>query len=193
MREVANIRIEICGAIASGKTTLASAYSKSGYTTEFEDFSKISMLDDFYSDPISVSFETEISFTLQHYYQVKKALLPIKTAVCDFSSVDDYAFALAILNEKEMEIYNQIFAYILDRVGKPQKLIRLNASADELLLRIENRGRTNEQSINKSSLVEFERCLDYAITRYYNDVPIVMLNTEQYFPSHYSKEFLGSL
>ncbi len=68
-----NGRIEICGAIASGKT-LTNAFSKSGQDTEFEDFSRISMLDDFYSDPLSVSFETEVSFTLQHYYQIKKGV-----------------------------------------------------------------------------------------------------------------------
>lgn len=34
-------RVEICGAIASRKTTLANAFSKLGQKTEFEDFSKI--------------------------------------------------------------------------------------------------------------------------------------------------------
>lgn len=188
-----NGRIEICGAIASGKTTLTNAYSKSGQDTGFEDFSKISMLDDFYSDPLSVSFETEISFTLQHYYQMKKALRNSIYTVCDFSLIDDYAFALAILNEKEMEIYNQIFSYILEQLGKPQKLIRLYASADELISRIKKRGRENEQSINKSSLLKFEESLSIAIERFYYDVPLVKINTEHYSPSDYSKGFLENL
>ncbi len=115
-------RIEICGAIASGKTTLTQAFSKFGYSADLEDFTRISMLDDFYADPLSVSFETEISFTLQHYYQIKKALQGREHVIFDFSSVDDYAFALAILNEKEMGIYNQVFDYIIERIGKPQKL-----------------------------------------------------------------------
>ena len=186
-------RIEICGAIASGKTTLARAFLMQEYNIELEDFSKISMLDDFYSDPLSVSFETEISFTLQHYYQIKKALRTGEYTVCDFSSVDDYAFALAILNEKEMEIYNQIFAYVIEHIGKPQKLIKLHASADELILRIKNRGRTNEQSIDKSSLLKFEKSLSIAIERFYDDVPLIKVFTEQYSPSDYSKEFLESL
>jgi deoxyadenosine/deoxycytidine kinase len=188
-----NSRIEICGAIASGKTTLTNAYSKFGQKTELEDFSKISMLDDFYADPLAVSFETEISFTLQHYYQVKKALRTGEYTVCDFSSVDDYAFALAILNEKEMPIYNKIFAYIIDRIGKPQKLIRLYASADELLSRIKRRGRENEQSINKSSLLKFEESLSVAIERFYDDVPLIKINTEQYLPSDYCEGFLKNL
>lgn len=186
-------RIEICGAIASGKTTLANAFLKAGHIVKFEDFTKIAMLDDFYSDPLSVSFETEISFTLQHYYQIKKALQTGEHTICDFSSVDDYAFALSILNEKEMEIYNSIFAYIIDRIGKPKKLIWLHASADELLLRIKKRGRENEQSINKSSLLKFEESLSRAIKRFYYDVPLIEIFTEQYLPSDYCKEFLENL
>lgn len=186
-------RIEICGAIASGKTTLANAFSKVGYNTELEDFTKISMLDDFYSNPLFVSFETEISFTLQHYYQIKKALQTDKNVVCDFSSVDDYAFALAILNEKEMEIYNQVFAYVTKQIGKPQKLIKLYTSADELVLRIKNRGRQNEQGINRSSLLKFEESLSMAIERFYDDVPLVKINTEQYSASDYCKDFLQNL
>lgn len=178
-------RVEICGAIASGKTTLANAYSKLGQKTEIEDFSKISMLDDFYSDPLAVAFETEISFTLQHYYQIKKALQTGEFVVCDFSSVDDYAFALAILTEKEMQIYNQIFTYILEKIGKPKKLIRLYATTDELILRIKNRGRENEQGIDRSSLLKFEESLSMAIKRFYYDVQLIEINTEEYSPSDY--------
>ena len=180
-------RIELCGAIASGKTTLTNYFLELGQNIELEDFSKISMLDDFYSNPLDVSFETEISFTLQHYYQIKKALLSCEYVVCDFSSVDDYAFALAILNEKEMEIYNQIFTYIVEKIGKPQKLIKLYASVDELALRIKNRGRKNEQNISISSLLKFEENLNVAIEQFYYDVPLVEINTEQYSVSDYCK------
>lgn len=188
-----NNRLEICGAIASGKTTLAGAFSKCGYVVEMEDFSRIAMLDDFYSDPLFVSFETELSFTLQHYYQIKKALQSNEHTVCDFSSVDDYAFALSILNEREMEIYDQVFGYIIERIGRPQKLIRLFASTDELISRIQSRGRENEQSISKMSLLKFEESLSTAIERFYSDVPLVGVETEQLAPSDYNKAFLLSL
>lgn len=186
-------RIEICGAIASGKTTLTQAFSKFGYSADLEDFTRISMLDDFYADPLSVSFETEISFTLQHYYQIKKALQGREHVIFDFSSVDDYAFALAILNEKEMGIYNQVFDYIIERIGKPQKLIRLCASTDELLLRIKNRGRQNEQGISSVSLLKFEESLGRAIERFYGNVPMVVVDTEEYSPLDYNQGFLEGI
>lgn len=188
-----NDRLEICGAIASGKTSLAGAFLKCGRTVEMEDFSRIAMLDDFYADPLFVSFETELSFTLQHYYQIKKALQRSEYTVCDFSSVDDYAFALSILNEREMEIYDQVFDYMIERIGRPQKLIRLFASTDELISRIQSRGRENEQGISRLSLLKFEESLSTAIERYYSDVPLVRIHTGQYALSDYNKTFLLSL
>ncbi len=92
-----------------------------------------------------------------------------------------------------MEIYNQIFAYILEQIGRPHKLIRLYASVDELILRIKKRGRENEQSINKSSLLKFEESLSFAIDRFYYDVPLVKINTEQYSQSDYCKRFLENI
>lgn len=188
-----NSRIEICGAIAAGKTTLANAFSKNNNYTIFEDFSKISMLDDFYSNPSLFSFETEISFTLQHYYQIKKADIDKKNLICDFSSVDDYAFAFVTLNDQEMYIYDQIFSYIKNTIGKPKKLIRLSASTEELICRIHNRGRKNEKGIDNNYLKKFENSLEKAIFKYYSDVPIVMLNTETVTISEYNRVFLEGL
>ena len=128
---------------------------------------------------------------MQHYYQIKKALQISEVVICDFSPIDDYAFALSILTEKEMEIYDQVFSYALKKIGNPQKLIKLDASTNELLSRIKSRGRQNEQGINKSSLIKFEENLSIAIERFYRDVPLIKINTEQY--SFYGKGFLESL
>lgn len=188
-----NDRLEICGAIASGKTTLAGAFSECGYIVEMEDFSRIHMLDDFYSNPRFVAFETELSFTLQHYYQIKKSLQKNKYTVCDFSSVDDYAFALSILNKRELEIYDQVFGYIIEKIGRPQKFIRLSAPVDKLIARIKSRGRENEQGISEPSLLKFEESLCVAVERFYADVPMVRIQTDQYVPADYNKAFLLGL
>ena len=188
-----NNRFEICGSIASGKTTLTNAFANINYNVVFEDFTKISMLDDFYSDPIAFSFETEISFTVQHYYQIKKVFETKENLICDFSSVDDYAFALVTLNDEEMHIYNQIFSYILERLGKPKKLIKLSASTEELLHRINNRGRKNELGIDSDYLIKFENSLAKAINKFYSDVPFININTEDISFSDYDNDFLEGL
>lgn len=161
--------------------------------TIFEDYSKISMLDDFYSNPSAFSFETEISFTLQHYYQIKKFLGINGRLVCDFSLVDDYAFALVTLDDKEMHIYNQVFSYVHEHLGKPQKLIRLSAPTSELLCRIHNRGRKNESRIDSDYLIKFECSLETAINQFYSDVPIITVGTENIMLSDYDDVFLEKL
>lgn len=62
-----------------------------------------------------------------------------------------------------------------------------------MLLRIKNRGRENEQSINKPSLLKFEESLSRAIERFYDDVPLIDINTEQYLQCDYDKGFFQKL
>jgi deoxyadenosine/deoxycytidine kinase len=45
-------RIEICGGIASGKTTLAVLMQRSGYSAVFENFTLNPFIENFYSDPV---------------------------------------------------------------------------------------------------------------------------------------------
>ena len=56
------MRIEICGGIASGKTSLANSLKKYGFYAVHEQLGNITFLDEFYSNPELFKFETEISF-----------------------------------------------------------------------------------------------------------------------------------
>ena len=81
------MRIEICGGIASGKTTFAALVSRIGYESISESFVTNPFWDAFYSEPGSYIFETEITFALQQYHQVKKQLGAAKPIVCDYSFI----------------------------------------------------------------------------------------------------------
>ncbi|MCM1218961.1 MAG: deoxynucleoside kinase [Lachnospiraceae bacterium] len=186
-------RIEICGAIASGKTTLTKAFSSITDNLVFEDFSKVSFLDDFYKSPSQYAFETEIAFTLQHYFQLKQASSNHELCVADFSLIGDYAFAQANLSEQEFNIYKQIFNLIIDKIGKPQKLVFLKSASQILTRRILDRGRVNEKTISTDYLNKFEEKLVQAIQAVYINVPVVFINTNEISFSDYSKEFLLKL
>lgn len=188
-----NKRIEICGAIASGKTTLTKAFSSITNNLVFEDFSKVSFIDEFYKNPSQYAFETEIAFTLQHYFQLKQASFNNELCVADFSLVGDYAFAHANLSEHEFDIYKQIFNFIIDKIGKPQKLVCLKSSPQILSKRILERGRENEQNIPEDYLNKIEVSLIQAVQAVYSNVPVVFINTNEISFSNYSKEFLLKL
>ncbi len=188
-----NKRIEICGVIAFGKTTLTNAFSLITNNLIFEDFSKVSFLDEFYKNPSQYAFETEIAFTLQHYFQPKQACLYNELRVADFSLIGDYAFAHSNLNEQEFNIYKQIFNLIIDKIGKPQKIIFLKSSPQILSKRILDRGRENEQTVTEDYLNKIEENLIQAIQAVYINVPVVFINTNEILFSNYSKEFLLEL
>lgn len=185
--------IEICGAIASGKTTLAQAFSKISLFPVLEDCSNIASLADFYKNQRKYAFETEISFTLHHYYQAKKALLNARGVVCDFSFVGDYAFATATLNKHEFFIYKPMFDYLLSKLGKPDKLIILQASTETLLKRIMSRNRAVEKHISAEYLDVTTAALYKAIKIIYSDVPSIIINTEKVHSEKYTLAFLKEL
>ena len=99
--------------------------------------------------------------------------------MCDFSFVDDYAFALLTLSNDEMKIYDQIFAYIQEKIEKPQALIRLSAPVEILLSRINERGRVNEQGIDAAYLSGFTAALNRAVEIIGNGVRIIDMNTDK--------------
>ena len=186
-------RIEICGAIATGKTTLARAFTRNSYYPVFEDFTNIVSLVDFYNNQRKYAFETEVIFTLHHYYQVKKALSQWGGVVCDFSFVGDYAFATTTLDIKEFSLYKPMLDYVLDRIGKPDKLIILEASTESLVKRIARRNRTFEKSVSAEYLGAIKKAIDGAIKILYADVPTVSINTEQINTTMYTLDFLNEL
>ena len=96
------MRIEICGGIATGKTTLTKQLSHMGFGGVFEDFSSIAFLSDFYETPELYTYETEIAFLLQHTYQIKKRSFAGKVIVCDYSIEQDFAYAVNNLDKQEM-------------------------------------------------------------------------------------------
>jgi deoxyguanosine kinase len=98
-------RIEICGGIASGKTTFARLFAEQAKVI-YEDFLAVPFWEDFYAAPAEHAFETELSFLLQHYHQVKRAQSESHTLiVCDFSFALDAAYAHVSLNPGDLKAF----------------------------------------------------------------------------------------
>ena len=86
-------RIEICGGIASGKTTLCHLLTKRGLYSKFEDFKKNPFWALFYQNPNLHAFETEVTFLLQHYSQIKTSIPALSMVAFDYSLLQDQAYA----------------------------------------------------------------------------------------------------
>ena len=159
------IRIEICGGIASGKTTFASLFEERAKII-YEDFQAVPFWQDFYAAPKEHAFETELSFLLQHYHQVKRAQSESHTLiVCDFSLALDAAYAYVSLNPGDLKAFSEVLEQVRKHLGPPQLLIAINCPPQIEMSRIRARGRAAESQIDLSFLEQLNRALETELRR----------------------------
>jgi deoxyguanosine kinase len=159
--ELRHQRVEVCGGIASGKTTFALLMKRLGFNALLENFQINPFLKDFYSDAVKYTFETEISFILQHYHQIKKEQIDSKPNVCDFSFLLDLAYAEIGLKGSKVKAFHIIHDEIKVDLPPPALLVYLNCDAKTELQRVRTRGRAIEESVS----LEFLRKLNKAVER----------------------------
>lgn len=153
-------RIEICGGIASGKTTLAKLLQGANLNSVFEDFRKNPFYHAFYRDPIGTAFETELTFLLQHYHLEKSAVLN-KTPFCaDFSTVLDHAYGSVTLTPDKLRLFLLIHKNIESELPSRSLLIYLRCPPEVELQRIRRRRRRAERTISLAYLSKINDALD---------------------------------
>ena len=155
------MRIEVTGNIASGKTTLTKLLSDN-IQSGFEDFRANPFWEAFYEDRINNAFETELTFTLQHYHQLKK-LRQHPLSVTDFSLFLDMAYANVTLQSAELAAYRSLHALLVNKIGNPDHLVHLSCPNSVLLDRIARRARPQEESISEEFLEKMSNSIDQQV------------------------------
>jgi deoxyadenosine/deoxycytidine kinase len=159
-------RVEICGGIASGKTTLASVLSSEGFTSNFEDFRSNPFWKAFYDDPVGTAFETELTFFLQHYHGIKVPHSQSELMACDHSLLLDLAYARVTLQGRRLEIFESIFQEAWRELGPPDVLVYLRCDAETELARIKKRARDVEKSIDLGYLSALNTSQECVISQF---------------------------
>lgn len=153
-------RIEICGGIASGKTTLANLLGRLDINSILESFQTNPFWRAFYVDPVGTAFETEITFLLQHYHQIKTARKSENLIASDFSIYLDLAYAYVTLPQDKREIFLSVYREVEKELGAPGLLIHLKCDPKIELKRIRERGREVENSITIEYLQQINTQLE---------------------------------
>lgn len=156
-----NRRIEICGGIASGKTTLCSVIEQSGCQALFENFHQNPFWSLFYKNPQRHAFETEVTFLLQHYSQFKTVTHDNGVLVCDFSFLQDQAYAEINLKVLQLNAFRGVFDQVTSELQGAALIIHLQCSANEQLYRIRRRARAEEEQIR----IEYLEAVNLGISR----------------------------
>lgn len=147
-------RIEICGGIASGKTTLARLLRRAAFTPVLEEFQRNPFLGAFYSNPARYAVETELSFLLQHFHAIKKSASSRAVHACDFSFVLDHAYAKVTLPVKQQRQFATLLRSLIDQIGEAPLFVHLTCPPSVELARIRRRGRRREQGISERYLAD---------------------------------------
>ena len=157
-------RIEICGGIASGKTTLARIMEKEGFCAVYERYQNNPFLGEFYKNKgVDCSFETEMVFTLLHY-KMLRAISENKQLVSDYSLLQDLAYGKANLKKEEFAVFYQMYQYLMQQIALPRMIIYLKCRTKVLAERIADRAREMEQMVDidylSESILALEACLE---------------------------------
>lgn len=169
-------RIEICGNIASGKTTLCHGLINKGCHPIFEDFQRNPFFNKFYEDPHAFSFETEITFSLQHYHSIK--IMPTNALIaCDYSLLLDLAYADVNLAGDRHRIFCEIVTELQIEIGYPSRIIYLVCPEDVLLRRIIARSRDAETSITVDYLRALSKAISQRIRGILNHISVITIDS----------------
>lgn len=173
------MKIEICGGIASGKTTLATLLEKNRLLVIFEDFQANPFWKQFYSDPQRFAFETEITFLLQHYNQIKVADEADEPFACDFSYLLDRAYAEVTLDDDQRQAFYAVYDEARKHTGPADLIVHLRCGVAEELARIRRRGRGVEAGIKKDYLAALNEAVARRVAAAKPESVVIEIDSEK--------------
>lgn len=143
------MRIELCGPLGVGKTTLAVNLAQMmNLTLIREPVEKHPFLESFYAQPARHAFEKNLFFLLDYLHQVK--CCAGGDFIFDHSAVVHRAYAtLNLITATEKPVY-QALDSLTESLGAPDLLINLVCSSDVIMQRIRKRGRAFEAEVDLS-------------------------------------------
>ncbi len=172
--------IAIEGVIGVGKTTLAKRLADFvGGHRVLEVVEENPFLPDFYRDRRAYAFQTQIFFLLSRYRQQKKMLqrdLFHGPVISDYMFEKDRIFANINLDDAELDMYNQVFSLMERDLPKPDRIVYLMASTDQLLERISRRGREFERNMDPAYLEMLADAYNYFFG-HYSATPVMVVNS----------------
>ena len=133
--------------------------TKLGFNVVLEQFQDNPFWKDFYKDQTKYSFETELSFHLQHYHDIKVNAEADNKLVCDYSLLLDRAYADVTLTGNKKNIFSSVADEVESEIGWANTIIFLHCPVKVLHSRIISRSRAVEAEIT----VEYLQLLSEAI------------------------------
>ncbi|MCC2681523.1 MAG: Deoxyadenosine/deoxycytidine kinase [Nitrosospira multiformis] len=156
---ISHKRVEICGGIASGKTTLAHLVAEwTGGNLALENFHTNPFWALFYENPDLFMSEKNICFLPQHTGAIKSQG-GAELLICDYAVFQDLAYATLCTAEGHLDVMRNIFAHLYNTLPPPTLIIHLLCNSTVQLERIRARGRKEEKSITQEYLDSLNKAI----------------------------------
>lgn len=175
--------ITIEGNIGAGKTTLAEMLARDlDAGLILEQFDDNPFLPEFYKDPVHKAFPLELFFMAERYQQLQETIqkqLFQKLLISDYLFSKSLLFAQTNLKENELDLYIRLFKIIHSQLPKPDLVLYLHTSVDQLLKNIEKRGRDYEKDIKRDYLQKIEHAYFDHFKQLKNQSTVIILKADQ--------------
>jgi deoxyadenosine/deoxycytidine kinase len=154
--------ITIEGNIGAGKTSLATRLSKDlNGKLVLEEFADNPFLPKFYENKERYAFPLELSFLAERFSQLREDLsnrdLFHQLTVADYFINKSQIFARATLKGDEYELFLKMFNIAVASLPKPDVIVFLHLSVENLQRNIKKRGRSYEQNISDQYLNSIQK------------------------------------
>jgi deoxyadenosine/deoxycytidine kinase len=175
--------IAIEGNIGAGKTTLCQMLAQDfGYRLLLEEFADNPFLPHFYKNPERYAFPVELFFMTERHKQLQEELsqrdLFQQAIVADYIFFKTLLFARNNLREEEYRLFQRLFNILSASAPRPELLVYLHRSVDNLIGNIRQRGREYEQDISAEYLQQIQQAY-FDFFKSSENLPILIIDIEE--------------
>ncbi|MCX6641250.1 MAG: deoxynucleoside kinase [bacterium] len=178
LKDIRYLAIE--GVIGVGKTSLAHRLARlTDARLILEKHDENPFLEDFYKDPARYAFQVQLFFLLSRFQQqqeMQQQDVFHPQTISDYIFAKDKIFAYLNLEDRELQLYERVFATMEKNVPKPDLVLYLQSSVDRLMKNIHRRGRGYEKYITE----EYIRALNEAYNHFFfhfHECPLLVINS----------------
>lgn len=179
------MRVELCGPMGIGKTTLAKKLSSlAGWRLLQEPVETHPFLQSFYQQPQAFAFEKNLFFLMDYMHQIKRR--STENTVFDHSAVVHRSYAaLNGIATAENPVFLTLNK-VIERLGPPDLLINLICPPDLIIERIRQRGREFESGIEVDYIIALNDEIQRQVAAIEHYVPVMHIDAAcQNFDKNY--------
>ncbi|HEY3247152.1 MAG TPA: deoxynucleoside kinase [bacterium] len=178
----AGLHVAVEGPIGVGKTTLTRLLADAlGAEPVLEVVEENPFLLRFYQDIRGYAFQTQIFFFLSRHRQqdaIKARRASGISVVSDYIFLKDRLFARMNLDERELDLYDRLFAIVAPTTVVPDVVVYLRADLETLLRRIAQRDRPFERAIERDYLARLCEVYEEFVPAY-DEVAVLTVDTDK--------------